>query len=146
MSTSARRRHIAITNHHEQHSRARELVEERGVRAARRAAILQAIESRSSDPDLSASTIAAELGITSRYVHRLLEETGRSFSQHVLDERLDKAARMLRDPRLQDRRVADIADAAGFQDMSYFSRAFRRRFGMSASDMRAAARDTSDRQ
>jgi hypothetical protein len=58
---------------------ARELAEQRGARAARLAAILQAIDSGSANPRLSASAVAAALAITPRYVHVLLEETGKSF-------------------------------------------------------------------
>lgn len=58
----------------------------------RRAAILRIIESRSGDPDLSAVAVARLLGITPRYVHLLLEDTGKSFTHHVLERRLDKTA------------------------------------------------------
>jgi AraC-like DNA-binding protein len=44
---------------------------------------------------------------------------------------------LLRDPRLRHRKVADIAAEAGFNDLSYFNRAFRRHFGATPSDIRA---------
>jgi AraC-like DNA-binding protein len=116
------------------------LAENRGQRAARQAAILHAIEGRSGDPGLSASVLAAALGITPRYVHRLLEDTGKSFSHHLLEKRLERAAGLLRDPSRHNRRIGDIAGEAGFTDLSYFSRAFRRRFGVTPSDIREAAR------
>jgi AraC-like DNA-binding protein len=119
---------------------ARELAEQRGARAARREAILREIERRSGDPGLSAATIAILLGITPRYVHLLLEETGRSFTQHVLERRLEKAAVLLRDPRWQDRRIVDIAAETGFTALSYFNRAFRRHYGATPSDIREATR------
>lgn len=115
---------------------ARELAENRGLRAARRTAILRAIEERRGDPGLSASAVAAALGITPRYVHLLLEETGKSFTHHLLEKRLERAAALLRDPRWHHRRIADIAAEAGFTDLSYFSRAFRQRFGATPSDVR----------
>jgi len=118
---------------------ARELAEQRGARAARREAILREIERRSGDPGLSAATIAIVLGVTPRYVHLLLEETGHSFSHHVLKQRLEKAAALLRDPRWKDRRVADIAAETGFTALSYFNRAFREHFGATPSDVRVAA-------
>jgi AraC-like DNA-binding protein len=119
---------------------AQALAETRGQRAARQAAILQAIEGRSGDPDLSVSVVAAALGITPRYVHRLLEDTGKSFTHHLLETRLERAAALLRDPHWGNRRIADIAVQAGFSDLSYFSRAFRRRFGATPTDIREAAR------
>ena len=109
-------------------------------RAARRAAILQIIESRSADPGLSALSVAAELGVSPRYVHALLEETGRTFTHHVLECRLQKAATLLVDPQWRERKIAEVASEVGFSDLSYFSRAFRRRFGVTASGFRDAAR------
>jgi AraC-like DNA-binding protein len=46
---------------------------------------------------------------------------------------------LLRDPRRFGRRISEIAAEAGFTDLSHFSRAFRRRFGMTPSDAREAA-------
>lgn len=119
---------------------ARRLAQQRGARAARLAAILREIERRSGDPGLSAITIAHLLGITPRYVHLLLEETGKSFTHHVLEGRLDKAATLLRDPRWRHRKVADIAAEAGFTDLSHFNRTFRRKFGTTPSDIREAVK------
>jgi AraC-like DNA-binding protein len=118
----------------------RKLAEERGVGAARRSAILREIDRRSYDPGVSANKIAHLLGVTPRYVHLLLEETGKSFTHHVLERRLDKAAALLRDPRGRDRKIADIAAEAGFTDLSYFNRSFRRHFGATPSDIREAAK------
>jgi len=119
---------------------AREFVEQRSVGAVRRVAILREIETRATDPGLNADTIASGLGITSRYLRLPLEETGRSFSQHVLEKRLDRAAGLLRDPRRDGYKVSAIAFECGFSDLSYFNRAFRRRFGETPSDARQNAR------
>lgn len=116
------------------------VVEAEGVRAARRSAILQEIERSSSNPTLSAKRIAAELGITPRYVHLLLEETGRSFRQHLLTKRLEIAEALLREPLRHKSKISDIATEAGFADLSYFNRVFRRHFGATPSDIREAAR------
>jgi AraC-like DNA-binding protein len=118
---------------------ARHLAQQRGARAARLAAVLREIERRSGDPGLSALGVALLLGVTSRYVHLLLEETGTSFTGHVLQRRLEKASALLRDPHWSGRKIADIAAEAGFTDLSYFNRAFRRRFGATPTDIRASA-------
>jgi AraC-like DNA-binding protein len=118
---------------------ARHLAQQGGARAARLAAVMNEIERRSGDPGLSAITIALLLGITPRYVHLLLEESGKSFTHHVLERRLGKAAALLRDRRWRNRKIADIAAESGFTDLSYFNRAFRRHFGATPSDIREAA-------
>jgi AraC-like DNA-binding protein len=118
-------------------------VQKRDARAARRLAILREIENRSSDPDLSAAQVASLFGVTPRYVHLLLEETGKSFTHHVLQRRLAKAAALLHDHGWGGRRIADVALEAGFADLSYFNRAFRRHFGVTPSDMREIARSRS---
>jgi AraC-like DNA-binding protein len=110
-----------------------------GVRAARLAAIRRMISQQFGNPGLNAATIAAQLGITPRYLHMLLEETGGSFNQHLLEKRLEQAAALLRDPRRQGRKISDIAQEAGFNDLSYFNRAFRRRFGDTPSGVRYTA-------
>jgi AraC-like DNA-binding protein len=114
------------------------MAEHRGAAAARRLAILSEIKRRSGDAGLSAATLAALLGVTPRYVHLLLEETGKSFTRHVLERRLERAAALLCDPRWSHRRIADIAAEAGFTDLSYFNRSFRRHFSATPSDIRAA--------
>jgi AraC-like DNA-binding protein len=118
---------------------ARHLARQRGARAARLNVVLREIERRSGDPGLSAITIALLLGVSPRYVHLLLEETGRSFTHHVLQQRLERAAALLRDPLWSHRKVADIAAEAGFTDLSYFNRAFRRRYGATPTDIRRTA-------
>jgi AraC-like DNA-binding protein len=100
-----------------------------GARAAMRETLLAAIAERHADPGLSPAAIAASLGISPRSVHSLLEATGRTFSEHLREHRLHAALRMLQSPRHRGRRVVDIAFAAGFGDLSYFNRTFRRRFG-----------------
>ena len=117
---------------------AREHVEQGGVRAARLTKVLHDIENRIADPALSAAAVAAQLGVTPRYIHLLLEETGRTFSRHVLERRLARAMELLRDPRHYGRRIADIALDAGFADLSYFNRAFRLQFGDTPSSVRAS--------
>jgi AraC-like DNA-binding protein len=48
----------------------------------------------------------------------------------VLELRLQRARAMLADPRYAAMRIGAVAYAAGFADISYFNRSFRRRFGL----------------
>jgi AraC-like DNA-binding protein len=48
---------------------------------------------------------------------------------------------MLADPRFSDRTVGSLASEAGFGDLSYFNRSFRRVYGMTPSDVRANSKN-----
>lgn len=108
-----------------------------GIRAARLRQVLDAISRRACDPSFTVETVAAELGVTSRYIQRILEETGSTFSEHVVEHRLRRARHLL--CRAQGRpKVAEIAFEAGFNDLAHFHRVFRRRFGATPAAMRGA--------
>ncbi|WP_246696400.1 AraC family transcriptional regulator [Mesorhizobium sp. SARCC-RB16n] len=115
--------------------RAAELAGLRGLRAARLEAVLARIAEDFIDPGISAQSVAQQLGLSVRYVHDLLQETGMSFSERVLELRLQSAHRMLSHLH-SDMRVSDIALTSGFSDVSYFNRCFRRRFGYTPTSAR----------
>jgi AraC-like DNA-binding protein len=108
----------------------------RGLRGARLHEVLMDIRARFADPAFSVSTIAARLGISERYVNDVLYDTGATFTERVLELRLQKARTMLADVRNDRLRVSEIALACGFNDVSYFNRSFRRRFGASPTQFR----------
>jgi AraC-like DNA-binding protein len=112
----------------------------RGVRAARLQMVLDDIARHYLDAGLRADHVACRLGVSPRYVHRLLEPTGRSFSEHVLDRRLALARRLLVEPGRTPLTVADVAYGCGFGDLSYFNRNYRRRFGETPSRTRESGR------
>lgn len=116
---------------------AAEMAQSRGVRAARLRAIKAYVEAHLGQQDLSAETVALSHGISARYVRMLFESESASFSEFVLGQRLAYASRILGDPKFVDRTISAIAYESGFGDLSYFNRAFRRRFGMTPGDMRA---------
>lgn len=105
-----------------------EQAEAGGLRAARRQQVLRSIAERACDPQFSVEIVAADLAVTSRTIQLMLEETGATFSEHVGEHRLRRAWQLLTDPRSR-LSIAEIAYEAGFNDLSYFYRAFRRRFG-----------------
>jgi AraC-like DNA-binding protein len=113
-----------------------ETARRRGVRAARLRAIKEDILTGLSRQTLSADTLARRHGITPRYVNMLFEADGVTFSEFVLAQRLARAHRMLGEPRFAARPISAIAFEVGFGDLSYFNRSFRRRYGMTPSDVR----------
>jgi AraC-like DNA-binding protein len=113
-----------------------ELARMRGLRAARVQAIIRCIEGRFSDPSLSLQTIAQVVGLSPRYINALLAETGLNFTDRVNELRLQKAQRMLEGPSSRHTKVSDIALSCGFNEVSYFNRCFRRRFGTTPTQYR----------
>ncbi len=111
----------------------------RGVRAARLHAVKTDILAHLADHTLSIGSVAARHGISSVYVRKLFEDETLSFSAFVLENRLERARHMLTDSRFGDCTIGAIAFDAGFGDLSYFNRAFRRRFQAAPSDIRAEA-------
>jgi AraC-like DNA-binding protein len=117
---------------------ASEIIAGRGLKAARLSAVLSQIARSFGDPNLNLDHLAGHLGLSRRYVQRLLDETGQSFTEHVAERRLQRAHAMLTDPRFAHLRIIDIALAAGFSDVSHFNRMFRRRFGDTPSGVRVS--------
>ncbi|MCK1708629.1 MULTISPECIES: AraC family transcriptional regulator [unclassified Bradyrhizobium] len=86
--------------------------------------------------DLCLSEIATRSSLSPRQAQRLFEQAGTTFTEFVLEQRLLLARKLLGDPRAKARKISDIAHSSGFSDLSYFNRAFRKRFGATPSEMR----------
>ena len=108
----------------------------RGVPAARLRMAKAYIIENSNRRDLSVGGVAAHLGLTPRNLQRLFESEGTTFSEFLLAQRLSRAHRMLTEPRLAQSAVGAIAYDAGFGDLSYFNRSFKRRYGTTPRDVR----------
>jgi AraC-like DNA-binding protein len=109
-----------------------------GLRAARLDAIKTHICDNLEMQGLSVQSVALHHGLTPRYVHMLFEGEGATFSTFVREKRLLRACNMLRSPRYAGHSISAIAFDAGFGDLSYFNRSFRRRFGASPTEIRLA--------
>jgi AraC-like DNA-binding protein len=112
------------------------VAEGRGIRAARLRAIKSDIEEHLAHGDLSPAAVARRQRISDSYIRKLFEGEGTSFSEFVLVRRLVRAHRMLTDQRWTDRSIAQIAFEAGFGDLSYFNRTFKRFYGTPPSEIR----------
>jgi AraC-like DNA-binding protein len=118
------------------------LVRERGVQAARQNAAVSAIAARACEAGLDPASVAEGLGLSVRYLHKLLEPTGRTFAEHLLTCRLDRAVALLRDPQSAHLKISEVAAQSGFGDISHFNRSFRRTFGDTPFGVRVRAHRT----
>lgn len=107
-----------------------------GVRAARLRAVKADIGRHLCEPGLSIATIAMRHGISPRYIRKLFQDEQTTFSDFVLLLRLERSRQLLHSPAHAISTIASIAHASGFNDLSYFNRTFRRRYGITPSDFR----------
>ena len=120
-------------------SDAKALAADRTVGAVRLAAIKADILANLDDGKLNATTVATRHRLTVRYVHKLFESDGITYSEFVLGERLARAYCLLTNPLHSGRAISTIAFELGFNDLSYFNRTFRRRYRATPSEIRDGA-------
>lgn len=116
-----------------------DMASSRGLRAARLDELKRWVMAHLTQPSLTIATAAAAQRLSPRYVQILFAEAGPTFSEFVLSNRLRLVRRQLRHPRLGRRPISSIAYEAGFNDLSYFNRAFKAAYGETPSDVRARA-------
>lgn len=97
------------------------------------------IVSNLADPELSPATIAGSNGITPRYLHLLFEDGGTSVSNWVRERRLERCRDDIHCSVTTGKTITEIAYAWGFNDLSHFSKAFKKQFGVSPREYRACA-------
>jgi AraC-like DNA-binding protein len=111
--------------------------------AAKNAIVLRAtqlLEARLSDPELSPSGVAQQLGISVRYLQKLFEEAGENVNHYIRRRRLERSYEELMDPLYFPQSISEISFRWGFNDSAYFSRSFRDLFGLSPSQHRESWR------
>ena len=111
-----------------------------GLRQARLDAIKADLRVNAGRSDLSLEQIAARHRVSPQYVRALFAHEHSSFSDYLLEQRLQRALARLCNPRHAHCTVDAIAYDAGFNNPSWFYRAFKRRFAMTPSDARQRAR------
>lgn len=93
--------------------------------------ITHIIHSEINNPKLNSSFLADKMALSISQLSRKINGiTGYSTISYVLRLKLNKAKNMLVDGTLT---VAEVSDACGFYDASYFSRVFKKEFGVSPS-------------
>lgn len=89
--------------------------------------VLRYIEEHYADGSLTA--VAAQLHYELPSLSRLIrQKTGKNYTELLQEKRLSQAAWLLRNT---DKKVDEIANAVGYENLSYFHRLFAARFGAS---------------
>lgn len=95
---------------------------------------------RVGDTELKGEDLAAALGMSRSKLYRLTREAGTTVEKLVIDTRLGHVARRIETLREGEATLTAIAFECGFNDMSHFSRCFKRKFGISPSAFRKLGR------
>lgn len=105
------------------------------VREERFRAVKRDVARHFHEPSLSIHDVAARQDVTPRYLQRLFDENGTTFTTHLQNMRLEFARARLVNAK-SPVRILDVALEAGFTDLSTFNRLFRKRFAVTPSSFR----------
>ncbi|ARP73727.1 DNA-binding protein [Streptomyces pluripotens] len=96
-------------------------------------------DSRLAEPELSPATLAHELNVSLRTLHRAFAATGESVSAYIRDRRLEEA-RLALTTRSNRLSVSELAAHWQFADRSHFIRAFKKRYGQTPTEYARSTR------
>ena len=82
---------------------------------------------------LQLTDVAEKVYVSHWHLSKLLNSTGKSFSDILSEIRIENAKLLLEDSSLH---IADISERVGFADTAHFSRVFKKCTGMSANEYR----------
>jgi AraC-like DNA-binding protein len=98
--------------------------------------VRQAVRRNLRSPSLGPARLCREAAASRSQLYRLLESEG-GVAHYIQRRRLSESFSMLCDAQ-NDLPIGQVAEMLCFSDASSFTRAFRREFGVSPSDVRAA--------
>lgn len=97
--------------------------------------IRQYIDDSFTDSELGTNKLSKEFSISLGYLSASYKkEHGITISKYIISKRIGYAEKLLRESRLS---VSEIAQACGFNNLSYFMRLFKNSCGMTPSQYRA---------
>lgn len=81
------------------------------------------------DKNLSLKTVADEIFISSHYLsHLFRDELDLTFTDYLMKTRMEESVKLMKNKKM---RICEIAEAVGFSDASYYSKAFKKFYGVS---------------
>jgi len=90
--------------------------------------VMKSVNQHLGDSEFSIDLLCEEVGISRAHLHRKMKDmTGIPVSEFIRNIRLEQAARLLREQKLN---ITQVAYTVGFTNQSHFSTVFRKYFGM----------------
>lgn len=112
------------------------IAKDRGLRAARLRAVKQDIVAHITDSEMSINQVALRQGISPQYIRALFHSEETTFADYVTGLRLEQVYRFLCNPLHIDRSISTLALDMGFNNISWFNRIFKQRFGLTPTEVR----------
>ncbi|MCA1773288.1 MAG: helix-turn-helix transcriptional regulator [Halomonas sp.] len=106
-----------------------------GLREARLKTIKADINVHARTP-ITLNDLARRHCVSPSYIRALFNHAGTSFTDYLVEQRLQRAFSALTSPHSAQRSVSDIALHSGFNHLSWFYRAFKQRFGVTPGEVR----------
>lgn len=98
--------------------------------------IVQSVNTHLDDSEFSVEQLCSEVGISRAHLHRKMKDlTGMPVTEFIRNIRLEQAARLLRERKLN---ITQVAYSVGFSNLGYFSTVFRKHFNVSPRDYLAS--------
>lgn len=113
---------------------------DRETRRMRMQKIRQFMHSNMQKMDLNAVMVAQACHVSPQYLRKMLRESGTTFSEYLTGVRLDGVHKKLLNPASKNEAIYALAYSAGFNNLAWFNRAFRARFGMTPMEVRESAK------
>ena len=117
-----------------------EKIEVKGNDDALMERIMRSVNAHMSEPNYNVDTLAEDVGISRAQLHRKMKEmTGISSGKFLRNLRMEQAARLLRESKVN---VSQVAYKVGYADLAHFSTAFKSHFGQSPSEYAETHKET----
>ncbi len=97
--------------------------------------IMKVVNKNLDDSEFNVEKLCQEVGISRAQLHRKMKDlTGLSTSEFIRNIRLEQAARLLKEKKIN---VTQVAYTVGFSNLAHFSTIFRKHFGIAPSEYAA---------
>ena len=97
-------------------------------------AVKKYIDANYSNCEMSMNDISSEIGVNQTYLRKMFKsEIGMTLTEYITKIRLEKAKSIITETGAS---LQEVSDAVGFSDVSYFSKVFKKYYGVSPSHVK----------
>ena len=94
--------------------------------------VMKSVNAHISDPEFNVERLSADVGLSRAQLHRKMKEiTGITSSEFIRNIRLEQAAKLIKEGKIN---ITQVAYTVGYNNQTHFSTVFKKHFGMSPSE------------